>query len=258
MWKFFNRANLSQQDEREIRTLLASKEFEQIYLRAESEILDQRRALVKKLATLASRHDAGIETASNAVVAAAEKTRQAQAQLDAAKAAEKLAREEARRLETAKRADDFEIRKALTDGRDERLDDFWRIASSCRDKVRNLATVTGMRTERNVLGGRHTTYETNTEQVKAAMALIDEVQADLDRMALDAISRADVSEALTRHSHALAAALLPFDLEYPELDEHGDVKTSRLPVRFSDLIGDHASEKANAAARSADRRVIRP
>jgi len=232
---YFNKAVFSKDDERVIRTILEAPETEQIIARAEQAIIEKRRMLWQRLDSLDARHDKSIAAAGAAVQEAIRAREAAEANLLAAREEERQARAAADAAEAAKGVEAYELRQALRDSRDLRLDDFYRHLDDAKDKLRHLTRITAFPL-RPWTGGKSIQYETNAAEVSALSTALKEAMAEVEAMTLLPLSRAEVSERLTAWTHRLEPMLDAFSLPTPRLDENGAVTLNRGRLKLADVL----------------------
>lgn len=236
--QFFDKANFSKQDEASIRTFLESPEATKILARAEQENVEKRRAMRAHLDAIDAKHDKGIDAACKAAVEAVKAREAAEAQLVIAKAEEWRLRSAVDALESIKGKEARELRQGLTDSRDMRLDDFWMHLDSAQDKLRHLGRITAFPLG-SWTGQKSIRYETNADEVSTLSMALKEAMADVERMALLPLSRAEVSERLTAVTHKLEPMMDAFSLPTPRLDENGVVALNRERLKFFEVLQDN-------------------
>ncbi|CAJ97166.1 hypothetical protein CMPELA_31055 [Cupriavidus necator] len=245
LFSFLDRAHLTKGDEKKLRDILNSAEAEEILARVEQTTIDMRKALRQRLDSLDARHDKGIATASATHLKAILAREAAEVQLAAARAEESLTSAASYAVEEIKATEAKELRQALIDSRDDRLDDYYRELDSALGQSRHLTRITSFR-HGSWLGDRMTRYESNAEQVTMLRRLLMDALEDVKSMTLEPLSRNEVSERLTAWSHKLESQLNAFSLATPRLDENGAVASSRVPLKFVEVL------QANGVAEPGD------
>ena len=236
--RLFDKANFDKQDEVSIRTLLESPEAAKIFERAEQESIEKRRSLRGRLDAIDGKHDKVIVSAGATVQAAMRAVEAAEAKLLAAREEQRLACSALYAAESAKGVEACELRQALRESRDLRLDEYWAYLDDAKDKLRHLTRVTSFPLG-SWAGEKSIRYESNAEEVSVLSAALKEALGDVERMALLPLSRAEVSERLTEMTHMLEPMMDAFSLPTPRLDENGLVTLSRERLSFLDVLQDN-------------------
>lgn len=235
LFNIFNKATFSKDDERVIRQILEAPETEQIIARAEQAAIDNRKVLCQRLGSLDARHDKGIAAAGATLETAIRALEAAEARLLTAREKETQARAMVYAAEASKGAEASELHQALRDTRDNRLDDFWLHLDDAKDKLRHLTRITTFPLH-SWTGAKSVRYESNADEVSTLSTALKDAQAEVERMTLLPLTRAEISERLTALTHKLAPMLDAFSLPTPRLDEDGAVTLSREKLKFSDVL----------------------
>lgn len=253
LFSFLDKANLTKRDEKVLRDIMTSPEAEQILARVEQTTIEKRKALRQRLNTLDERHDKGIAATDATHLKAIRAREAAEVQLAAARAEESRTSAASYAVEMIKAAEAKELRQALIDSRDDRLDDYYREIDRALDQSRHLTRITSFR--HGSWGERTIKYESNAEQVTMLRTLLMDALEDVKSMTLEPLSRNEVSERLTAWTHKLGPMLSEFSLATPQLDASGAVTLSRVPLKFVEMLqangvaerGDAASPQPSAA-----------
>ncbi|MCO5411093.1 hypothetical protein [Ralstonia mojiangensis] len=253
--KFFDRADFTKQDEASIRTFMESPEAAKIFERAESERIDQRKALRVRLDAIDAKHDKGIQNAGVTHQAAVRAVDVAEANLRSMREAERDASAALYATEMAKAAEAAELREALRDSRDTRLDDFYCYLDDAQDKLRHLGKITTI-AQSSWAGERDVRYESNLGEVTALRDALQAALSDIDAMTLLPLSRAEVSERLTAWTHKLQPMLERFSLPTPCLDENGAVTLSRERLKFFEVLQDNGLCEAGDKPQSEQQQAV--
>lgn len=241
--KFFDRADFNKRDEESFRVLLESPEAVRIFERAEGERVDQRKALRGRLDAVDAKHDKSIHNASVTHQAAVRAVEAAETNLRATRENERQASAALYAAEMVKAAEAAELRQALLDCRDTRLDAFRAHLHYARDTLRHLGKTTAI-VHGTWAGGRDIGYESNIAEVTSLRDALQAALADIDVMALLPLSRAEVSERLTAWTHKLQPMMERFSLPTPCLDENGAVTLSRERLKFFEILQDNGLYEA--------------
>jgi len=236
--EYFNKAAFSKDDERVIRQILVAPETEQIIARAEKAAIEKRANYRQRLDSLDARHDKGIVNAGATHQAAIRAREAAEAKLLAAREEERQASAAVYAAEAAKGAEACELRQALRDSRDTRLDDFWMYLDDAKGKLRHLTRITSFALA-SWTGKKSMRYETNADEVSALSVALKEAMGDVEDMTLLPLTRAEVSERLTAMTHKLEPMLDGFSLPTPRLDENGAVTLNRQALKFAEVLQDN-------------------
>lgn len=236
--KFFDRANFSKRDEESFRVLLESPEALQIFERAERESIEERKALRGRLDAVDGKHNPGINKAGEKHQAAVRAAEAAEVHLRSMREAEREASAALYAAEMVKAAEAAELRQALRDCRDSRLDEFHVHLTDAQDMLRHLGKITTI-VQSGWAGERDVQYESNLGEVTALRNALQAALVDIDAMTLLPLSRAEVSERLTAWTHKLEPMLESFSLPTPRLDENGTVTLSRERLKFYEILEDN-------------------
>jgi len=236
--KFFDRADFSKRDEESFRVLLESPEALQIFERAERESIEERKALRGRLDAIDGKHNPGINSAGEKHQAAVRAAEAAEVHLRLMREAEREASAALYAAEMVKAAEAAELRQALRDCRDTRLDEFRVHLADAQDMLRHLGKITTI-VQSGWAGERDVQYESNLGEVTALRDALQAALVDIDAMTLLPLSRAEVSERLTAWTHKLQPMLESFSLPTPRLDENGTVTLSRERLKFFEVLQDN-------------------
>ena len=226
------KTKLSHQARQDLDRLIQSPEAQQLLQRDEEATLSRRRELVKQLEALPGKYAAlKVEAAKpcmgavDRLAAAEQELREAQQHLVAARAAASVP---VRREDSARMIAERELLATC----DPRLAEFSTHADNARRLVGHLITVWPTHTKHYITGERNIVYESNIEEVRAAMTLLAEATADCELMQEAAISFDDVSQRLTIWTHKMTPHLEKYELPVPFVDESGAVKLeTKLSLR---------------------------
>ncbi|MEM5277475.1 hypothetical protein VSR17_20845 [Cupriavidus taiwanensis] len=235
LFSFFDKANLTKRDERVLRDIMTSPEAEQILARAERTTIEKRKELRLRLDGVDARHDKGISAAGEVYWKAHLAREAAEAKLIEAREDERRASATCYALESAKGQETRDLELQLLETRDPRLDDFYLHLRDAKQQLRHLVRITAF-PNRTWTGERSVTYETNADEVHALSTVLKEAMVEVQRMTLLPVTRNEVSERLTTWAHKLEPMLDAFSLSTPRLDENGEVKLSREPLKFVEVL----------------------
>lgn len=226
------KTKLSHQARQDLDRLIQSPEAQQLLQRDEEATLSRRRELIKQLEKLPAKYQAAKVAAAKPCQAAVDRLAAAELELQAARQNIVAVRAAA---STPVRGEDLErlnAERELLATCDARLAEFSTHADNARQLVGHLITVWPTHTKHYITGERNIVYESNIEEVRAAMTLLAEATADCELMQEAAISFDDVSQRLTTWTHRLMPHLEKYELPVPFVDESGAVKLeTKLSLR---------------------------
>lgn len=213
----------------DLERIIALPEVEAILGREEAQTIKERRELRKQLDALPEKHRKAVEGAEATCLKAGKRFEEAEAEFKAAREARNYAMMVAYGLDLQVKGEEKELKRQLQAGRDTRLDDFYRILDGLEDIVRCRLSTWPIVTRR-AFGGKDVSYATNREDWDAAMAVLRDGKRQAEEIALDALSRQEITERLAEICRSLELPLAKFDLTAPTIDQYGDLRPPKTSL----------------------------
>ncbi len=214
---------LSPEGKAQLEKVLALPEVKGVDEREQARDIEKRRELIAKLGAIPGSHKAAIAIAGKNCAAAVAHVDSVSRELIAARLKYAAMAAAALAIETSSTTQCLEIERELRDGADSRLADFRFAFDQLADNVRNKIAVSGYRSQRNIFGQRETILVTNVAEVTSTRESIADAIADLDAMALAALTRDQVSKRLIDWCEKLSVPLAGFNLAPPILSVTGEL-----------------------------------
>ncbi|MGR3905832.1 hypothetical protein Q3A80_02215 [Burkholderia sp. SR8] len=218
------RVDFSKTDERKLRELLASPDIEARINAAEQKNIEKRATLRRQLDTLNERHDPDIETAAAKCAEAANNIETLRAQIRQAEEAHRAAVGATSYLESLKSREEFDAKRELYEGRDARLDQYLVHLGTALSLVGHCTKTWIEHVGYNWLGNLLHRTVSNQDEVVAAMALLKSARKQVEALALEPLTRAEIGERLTSITGDIAPTLKKFSIGWPALDKDGEVE----------------------------------
>ncbi|WP_175816733.1 hypothetical protein [Burkholderia diffusa] len=219
-----DRGEFSKTDERKLRELLASPDIEDRLNAAERQNIAKRASLKQQIDTLNERHDHAIEVAAAKCVDTHNKIESLRAELRRAEEAHRDATAAASHLESLKSREEFDAKRELYEGRDVRLDQYLVHLGTALSLVGHCTKTWIEHAGYNWLGKFLHRTVSNQDEVVAAMALLKSARKQVEALALEPLTRAEIGERLTSITGDIAPTLKKFSIGWPALDKDGEVE----------------------------------
>lgn len=220
--KLIDHLKLPKDARADLERVLDLPEVKAVLGREEAATVEHRRELIKRFADVPAKHQKAIAQATKAAINAADRLKNAEAELWAAKQASIDANNIVSHVAHLPEVERAEILAELQEGRDRRLDDMWRHLSNLDDQVRHLIRVYPQ-VHRLMFGEKEVKYLDNRSEVESARAALAKGLERLKELAISAITQQEVTEALAEIIHSLAEPLAALEIDTPHLNEHGEV-----------------------------------
>ena len=218
--QFIKTMKLNKESKSELEKIMSLPEVEAILSREEEKTIASRRELIKRLADLPGEHAKNIEEKRRVAVAACQLVEKLEAELRTAMPAKLQALSQANYASNALHFETLDITKELREGRDRRLDAVYIELNKHYNLVENSVSVLPFMQRNYVVG-----YHSNVDDVRAAMAAIDSAKAELEKLAIAALSHSEMTEKIQSVFQNLAGPLSKLHLSAPYLDKDGEVKS---------------------------------
>ncbi|MBN3789712.1 hypothetical protein [Burkholderia sp. Ac-20353] len=222
-----DRGDFSKTDERmlrELRELRALPDIEARISSAEQQNVAKRTKLKQQLDTLSERHDPALEAAAAKCTEAANKIEVLRAQIRDAEEAHRATVAATWHLESLKNRDEFDARRELYDGRDPRLDQYLVHLGTALSLVGHCTKLWIQHEGHNWLGKLVHRTMSNQDEVVTAMNLLKKARKQVEGLALEPLTRTEISGRLTSITGDVAPTLKKFSIGWPALDKDGEVE----------------------------------
>lgn len=221
-------AKLTAAGRTELQNILKLPEVDAIRGREEGREIEERRTLIERMKKAPGEHKAALAQAEKNAIAAVALIEKLHREMLAAKATHLAANAAFLSAELAPKQIMFDAEKELRRTADPRLGDYIFYLGEIDERVRHCCRITSVRVLTDFTGQRVNRYESNTAEVVAARAVLQDSIAELDAMQLEAVTRDEVMKRLNNMTVGLAGVLIQFELAPPRLNEFSHVKWDRI------------------------------
>ncbi|WP_341313894.1 hypothetical protein WN982_00355 [Paraburkholderia sp. IMGN_8] len=246
-----NRSSLSEA-EATIQELLSLPEFLDHRNRIEARKVAKRVEVRRQLDTVDERHEAPIKAALVKESKLADQISTLREELDNLNNEMRDAQLALFSVRQVREKEFFDLQKTLYDSRDLRIDEFQIQLNAVRDSLRNQ-----LRFQTEIVGKNEWINtpifadRSNFDEISTGVGLADKALATLQKMPLEPLTRAEISERLTGMSSTIAPICRKLGIAWPVINDDGEVQ---LAASFAH---EQAPELPGKIDKKADRQMAR-